>query len=250
MQPGAHYYQRLLANDQREASQVLETHLKDNSLEDLYDTVLIPALNLAEQDRHRNALDDSTVDFITQTTKDLVEEFSLRVDHPGSVGSSAHQGPLATLGDIPGIASADSKKIACLPVRDDADDVVGIMLAQLLDRAGYSAIAIPIGSVDRMLAEAANAEPEIVCLSALPPYAVSHARSIYRRLRMQRPTLKIIIGLWNYPEDPVKAAMEISGGEQNLVCTTLAQIILQVSLASPRATLPQPLASAGAAGAV
>ena len=74
-----------------------------------------------------------------------------------------------------------------------------------------------------MLAEAANAEPEIVCLSALPPYAVSHARSIYRRLRMQRPKVKIIIGLWNYPEDPVKAAMEISGGEQNLVCTTLAQ---------------------------
>ncbi len=247
MQPGAHYYQRLLANDQREASQVLETHLKDTSLEDLYDTVLIPALNLAEQDRHRNALDDSTVDFITQTTKDLVEEFSLRVDHPMSVGSSAHQGPLATLGDIPG---TDSKKIACLPVRDDADEVVGIMLAQLLDRAGYSAMAIPIGSVDGMLAEAANAEPEIVCLSALPPYAVSHARSIYRRLRMQRPKLKIIIGLWNYTEDPVKAAMEISGGEQNLVCTTLAQIILQVSLASPRVTLPQPLASAGATGAV
>src|SRR6202167_1141970 len=250
MQPGAQYYQRVLANDPREASQVLESHLKDTSLEDLYDTVLIPALNLAEQDRHRNALDDSTVDFITQTTKDLVEEFSLRIDNPRSVGSSAHQGPLATLGPIPGSADAVSKKIACLPVRDDADEVVGIMLAQLLDRAGYSAIAIPIGSVDRMLAEAANAEPEIVCLSALPPYAVSHARSIYRRLRMQRPTLKIIIGLWNYPEDPVKAAMEISGGEQNLVCTTLAQIILQVSLASPSATLPQPLASAGAAGAV
>jgi hypothetical protein len=106
-----------------------------------------------------------------------------------------------------------------------------------------------------MLAEAVNAEPEIVCLSALPPYAVSHARSIYRRLRMQRPKLTIIIGLWNYPEDPVKAAIEISGGEQNLICTTLAQTILQASLASgtpkiPRATVPQPLASAGATGSV
>ncbi len=250
MKPGAHYYQRLLANDQREASQVLEAHLKETSLEDLYDTVLIPALNLAEQDRHRNALDDSTVDFITQTTKDLVEEFSLRVDHPRRVGSSAHQGPLATLGDIPGIADGVSRKIACLPVRDDADEVVGIMLAQLLDRAGYSAMAIPIGSVDGMLAEAANADPEIVCLSALPPYAVSHARSIYRRLRMHHPKLKIIIGLWNYPEDPVKAAIEISGGEQNLVCTTLAQMILQASLDSPRAALPQPLVSTGAADAV
>jgi predicted PurR-regulated permease PerM len=232
MQPGAHYYQRLLANDQREASQVLESHLKDTSLEDLYDTVLIPALNLAEQDRHRNALDDSTVDFITQTTKDLVEEFSLREEDPRTLG----------------IVEVVPKKIACLPVRDDADEIVGVMLAQLLDRAGYTAIAIPIGSVSGMLAEAANAEPEIVCLSALPPYAISHARGIYRRLRMQQPKLQIIIGLWNYSEDPVKAATEISGGEQKLVCTTLAQTILQASLASGAPPMPEvrrPLENAG-----
>ena len=231
MQPGAHYYQRLLANDQREATQVLESHLKDTSLEDLYDTVLIPALNLAEQDRHRNALDDSTVDFITQTTKDLVEEFSLREEDPRTLG----------------IGEVVPKKIACIPVRDDADEIVGVMLAQLLDRAGYSAIAIPIGSVNGMLAEAANAEPEIVCLSALPPYAISHARGIYRRLRMQQPKLQIIIGLWNYAEDPVKAATEISGGEQKLVCTTLAQTILQASLASgtPMPEVRRPLENAG-----
>jgi predicted PurR-regulated permease PerM len=234
MEPGAHYYQRLLANDQREASQVLESHLKDTSLEDLYDTVLIPALNLAEQDRHRNALDDSTVDFITQTTKDLVEEFSLREEDPRTLG----------------IGEVVPKKIACLPVRDDADEIVGVMLAQLLDRAGYTAIAIPIGSVSGMLAEAANAEPEIVCLSALPPYAISHARGIYRRLRMQQPKLQIIIGLWNYSEDPVKAATEISGGEQKLVCTTLAQTILQASLASGTPPMPEvrrPLENAGQA---
>ena len=78
MTPEAHYYQRLLANDAHEASRVLETYLKDHSLRELYDAVLIPALNLAEQDRHRNALDEATVAFITQTTKDLVEEMTLR----------------------------------------------------------------------------------------------------------------------------------------------------------------------------
>jgi predicted PurR-regulated permease PerM len=221
MRPEAHYYQRLLANDQREASQVLETHLKGASLESLYDTVLIPALNLSEQDRHRNELDDSTIAFITQTTKDLVEELSLAQDDS----------------QAPEVATARGaeEKIVCLPVRDDADEIVGIMLAQLLERAGYSATAIPIGSVDGMLAEVARTQPEIVCLSALPPYAISHARGIYRRLRAQQPNAKIIIGLWNYTEDPVKAATEISGGEQNMICTTLGQIILQASLASSMA---------------
>ena len=218
MRPEAHYYQRLLANDQREASQVLETHLKGASLESLYDTVLIPALTLSEQDRHRNELDDSTIAFITQTTKDLVEELSLRQDDSKTLEAVAARGA--------------EEKIMCLPVRDDADEIVGIMLAQLLERAGYSATAIPIGSVDGMLAEVARTQPEIVCLSALPPYAISHARGVYRRLRAQQPNTKIIIGLWNYAEDPVKAASEISGGEQQLICTTLGQIILQASLAS------------------
>jgi hypothetical protein len=217
MPPEAHYYQRLLANDQREASQVLETHLKSSSLENLFDTVLIPALNLAEQDRHRNELDDATVTFITQTTKDLIDELSLRRDN--STVDAA-------------VKPTGQEKIMCLPVRDDADEIAGIMLAQLLDRAGYSATPIPIGSVERMLAEVAGADPEVVCLSALPPYAISHARGIYRRLRAQHSRATIIIGLWNYTEDPVKAATEISGGEQNLICTTLAQMTLQAGLAS------------------
>src|SRR6201996_3481642 len=217
MPPEAHYYQRLLANDQREASQVLETHLKSSSLENLFDTVLIPALNLAEQDRHRNELDDATVNFITQTTKDLIDELSLRRDN--------------STADV-AVELTGQEKIMCLPVRDDADEIAGIMLAQLLDRAGYSATPIPIGGVERMLAEVAGADPEVVCLSALPPYAISHARGIYRRLRSQQPRATIIIGLWNYTEDPVKAATEISGGEQNLICTTLAQMTLQAGLAA------------------
>jgi predicted PurR-regulated permease PerM len=218
MQPDAHYYQRLLANDQREASQVLETNLKGSSLETLYDTVLLPALHLAELDRHRNELDDATVSFISQTSKDLVEELGLRQDDSQPVELS--------------IERTAAEKIMCLPVRDDADEIVGIMLAQLLERAGYSAIAVPIGSVEGMLAEVGRTEPGVVCLSALPPYAISHARGIYRRLRVQYPKVKIIVGLWNYTEDPVKAAAEVSGGEQNLVCTTLAQIKLQASLAA------------------
>jgi predicted PurR-regulated permease PerM len=218
MQPDAHYYQRLLANDQREASQVLETNLKGTSLESLYDSVLVPALHLAELDRHRNELDDSTVSFIIQTTKDLVEELGLKQDDSQSTDLSSER--------------AAAERIICLPVRDDADEIVGIMLAQLLERAGYSAIALPIGSVEGMLAEVGRIQPGVVCLSALPPYAISHARGIYRRLRVQYPTVKIIVGLWNYAEDPLKAATEVSGGEQYLICTTLAQIKLQASLAA------------------
>jgi hypothetical protein len=49
--PEVRYYERLLAFDEDEAAEVLETYLKDKSLVELYDSVLIPALALVEWDR-------------------------------------------------------------------------------------------------------------------------------------------------------------------------------------------------------
>ena len=72
--------------------------------------------------------------FITQTTKDLVEELSLRQDESRPADG--------------GVERSLEEKILCLPVRDDADEIVGIMLAELLERAGYTASAIQIGSVE------------------------------------------------------------------------------------------------------
>jgi predicted PurR-regulated permease PerM len=223
MAPEAHYYQRLLANDEHEASRVLETYLKDHSLGELYDAVLVPALTLSEQDRHRNALDEATVTFINQTTRDLVEEMTLRnyVPEPNEADGTSRDSKPSQIADL--------KNITVVPVRDDADEIVGIMLSQLLQRAGYPAKTIPIGTVENMLEEISKTEPSIVCLSALPPYAISHARNLYRRLRMQDPDLKIVTGLWIYSEDPIRAAKEISGGESTQVCTSLAQVTLQIN---------------------
>src|SRR6185295_4908973 len=51
LEADAHLYQRLLALDQAEPRTIVENYLKTNPLIDLYDSVFIPALNLAEQDR-------------------------------------------------------------------------------------------------------------------------------------------------------------------------------------------------------
>lgn len=233
MPPEAQYYQRLLAGDEREARQVLDIYLKDKSLEDLYDSVLVPALSLSEQDRHGNVIDDATVGFIMRTTKDLVEELCLSSQEhrpsdddtkPSSNGKASMSA--AEIHTPPMLAP---RKIAGVPVRDDADEVVAIMLTQLLERAGHFAKMIPLASVTGMLAEVAKAAPDLVCLSALPPYAISYARGAYKSLRAQQPQREIVIGLWDYTGDSAKAAKEISGGELDHVCTTLAEAILDAS---------------------
>ncbi|HWF67027.1 MAG TPA: AI-2E family transporter [Acidobacteriaceae bacterium] len=228
MRPEAHYYQRLLANDEHEAAQVLETHLKENSLESLYDTVLIPALSLSEQDRHRNALDEGTITFINQATRELVDELGLHViesTSPSEEPETKAQ-PDAKAAEEPAAAVRISpKKIACLPVRDNADEIIGVMLSQLLERAGHLADCLPLQSVDQMLAELASMKPDLVYLSALPPYALSHARGVYRKLRSRQPEMPIAIGLWNYSGDPVKVAREISGSDRVQIFTSLAAAV-------------------------
>jgi hypothetical protein len=83
------YYQRLLAADSVEARQILDQYLKEKSLEDLYTSVVIPALGLAEQDRHRNELDEETTDFICQSTREMVEE--LGENSPESLGGEKEE---------------------------------------------------------------------------------------------------------------------------------------------------------------
>jgi hypothetical protein len=67
-------YQRLLASDQNEAIKILAECLKEKPpLEEVYSSVVvIPALSLAERDRHRQELDEETQTFIYQSMRELV----------------------------------------------------------------------------------------------------------------------------------------------------------------------------------
>jgi predicted PurR-regulated permease PerM len=235
MRPEAHYYQRLLASDEQEARQVLEAYLKGKSVGALYDNVLIPALGLFEQDRHRNVLDPETVNFITETVQEQVEDLGLRNDESqaanAATGTSSNESPPPNIADTCATPSFIARKnVLCVAVRDDSDEIVAAMLAQMLRRAGHSVRTVPLGGADRMLEEALKAAPDAVCLSALPPYAMSYARSIYQGLRARQPGLEIVIGLWNYTGDLEKAAKSITGEEGNRISTTVDQVVQRVSL--------------------
>ncbi|MFZ1942377.1 MAG: AI-2E family transporter [Acidobacteriaceae bacterium] len=239
MRPEAHYYQRLLASDAQEAGQVLDSYVKDNSVAAVYDQVMVPALSLFEQDRHRNALDQETVNFITETTKEQVEELGLRSDEPQPanppIDSVPGVSPPMSADKQPAPPSVLAKRVVCVAVRDDSDEIVALMLAQLLGRAGHSAKTIPLGNVDQVVDEVFDARPEVVCLSALPPYAMAYARTLYEGLRARQSNLDIVIGLWNHSGDLAKAAKVITGDQGYPVCVTLAEAVERVSLRNPSA---------------
>ncbi len=78
----ARIYQRLLAMDDQEARAIAEKFLLEHPLEELYDSVLIPALAMAEQDRHKGGLDQAREEFLFLSIKEMIVEFSEKTHEP------------------------------------------------------------------------------------------------------------------------------------------------------------------------
>lgn len=222
--PHQQFYQRLLASDPEEARHVLETYLKEKPLEEVYSDVVIRALSMAEQDRHRDELDGDTQALIYQNIRDLVEEFSEISTAPqtGKDSSASARSGINANGE------PDRTEILCIPARDEADDVIAVMLAQLLEGRGYKAQSVPVGAISEMLERVAESMPQIVCISALPPFAISHARELYRRLRRQAPEMSIAIGLWHLEGDPQKMALRLKMNFSDAVLSKLPEALAYV----------------------
>jgi len=121
--------------------------------------------------------------------------------------------------------STRSLNILCVPARDEADEIVGTMLAQLLQRAGHQAECLEVGSAEHMLAQIPKQKPDIVCISALPPFAIPAVRALYGRMHGQNPNQKIIVGLWHFSGDSTKLARRLALKDDSRAFTTLAEVI-------------------------
>ncbi len=222
LSPHELFYQRLLAKDQDEARNIAEAELQEKSLQALYETVLIPALELSEVDRHSEAIEEPTSEFIRQSTRELIDDLGDRIaEADASVedtdhGNHAPDLRLARFG------------IACLPTRDEADELVGMMLAQLLEHAGHRATYVAIGTVQDMLDQVAQGDYATVCVSALPPFAVGQARSLCKRLRARFPELTIVVGLWGFAGGVLKAQERVGSTCTDAVATSLSEALLQI----------------------
>ncbi len=237
--PEAHYYQRLLAGDQAEAKQVLDEYLKSHSLEEVYDAVLIPALALVEQDRHRDDLESGTEEFIFHSTREFVEELGEKSKEDleaAAAGVPADEDALVST-EEEAAACGPPVRVVCVPARDEADEIVGMMLAQALGRAGCNAEVIAIGTAREMLPQVKEASPGVVCISALPPFALLHARDLYRKVRAVYGTqAPVIIGLWNFSGDAGKAATRLNIGGADRMAKSLAEVVEQACALSKKKT--------------
>jgi predicted PurR-regulated permease PerM len=224
---GQSFYQRLLATDQEEATQIAVGHLKDNSLESVYESILIPALWLAEQDYHVNGLDDDTRRFVLRSTKELVEELGDQVED-GLLTRDAKEAEDRRHGRS---VSRANKRIVCVPSRPGADDLIALMLAQLLRHAGYEVRQMKAQKEEEMSALVSQHDYSIVCVSSLLPFAIAQTRMLCRRLQASNPEVEIILGLWDFEGGAEKGRERLGTGCPGVVTTTLSETLSQIQRA-------------------
>lgn len=216
--PEAHLYQRLLAMDEQESHHVVETFLKQHSLSELYDDVIVPALSLAEQDRHRGSLEDERERYVEQSLFEMIAEL-------GEQDQVARH-PLPASGSRP--------RVLCFPAHDPADEITAAMLAQLLEREGCITLVFPVGpAASEVIRGMAQYSADLVCISSVPPFALSHARALCKRLRAEFPDLKILVGIWGSSTDSEQLSTRLGAHYADAVVNRLAHAVERVRELAP-----------------
>ncbi len=153
--------------------------------------------------------------------RELIEELSERSD----VSSATQEA---------GAPASSRLSIMCVPAKDEADELAGLMLVHLLRKEGYHADVIPIASAGSAFAQLSKSDTDVVVVSALPPLAIIRARTVCRKVRQEYPGVKIALGLWNSAASAEKIKERLGSLCSETIFTTLGQAQSELAtLASP-----------------
>jgi predicted PurR-regulated permease PerM len=232
----ARYYQRLLARDQDEAIDIVETYVNTDGRDSVYDAVLLPALYYAKQDRDRGLLSEGDAQFVGRATREILDVLA----HAAPAPSERDTGDLSV--SDPGDTRV---RILGCPARDEADAVALEMVRHLLDPARYR---IDVSGTGMLTAEVVAwvdlHRPALVCIGALAPGGLSQARHLCKRLRSQYPELKIVVGRWGLHDEKDADRQHLLAAGADCVETTvldtqraLAQVGLTCGHPAPESPL-------------
>ena len=238
----AKLYQRLLAFDEEEVSSHVDEYLKEHPVAELYDQVLVPVLNQSQHDARHGSLGEDRQEFIRQTVRTLVEDLRERPPEalapapPTDTGLDAEsKAAVTTVLAVKALADTRTPpedlplRVLVVPVKTEADETAGIMLGHLLTlgRIGNEVLSAKTLAQEALEAVAARG-PEVVCLSAVRPFAVMQARYLAKRLRTRFPDVKILVGLWDPKRAAVGAHRNLESAPANWVVATLADALKEI----------------------
>jgi predicted PurR-regulated permease PerM len=205
--PDLSFYQRLLARDQDEASEIVQNRLSEMPPDQAFDQLLIPALVYARRDRDRGDLLEDDEEFILQAVAEIGEEAAERLEH-----ESVNEHP-----------PVEGRLLAC-PAHDVEDELALRLLVTALDPKRWKSTVVPTGRLSSDVLLRGDAEvPDVVCIASLPPGALAHTRYLCKRLRARFPEAKIVVGRWGLLSTANDNAGLLRKAGADLVTTSLTE---------------------------
>jgi predicted PurR-regulated permease PerM len=182
----AAFYQRLLAGDLTEATNLAEEFVKTHPVEEIYDELFIPALLSAQSDLNAGELTKED----QLTIIEAIEEIFLDVAAP----LEKHHGPV---GDR---ASGESSLVCVLrlPFNDAVDDVVVAMLkrATAPGQESWSLATFKNGQLDGLL-PSKDTDPGVILLATSVSKNVPGLRGACKAVRELFPEAKVLVACWS-----------------------------------------------------
>lgn len=184
------FYQRLLARDQSEAAELIDSHIKTATAESVYDALLLPALSYAERDRLEHRLSSEEEAAVIEATRELI------ADAAETIARHAEAEPPAAAPDSR-LGPREPLRVLGYAVNGAADEVALAMLAHLLNDLPISMeiTATRMQAVE-LVSVVRDQQFSVLCFADLPPSPSSKTRYLVRRLHTALPQLRIAVGRW------------------------------------------------------
>jgi predicted PurR-regulated permease PerM len=239
------FYQRLVARDQSEAAELIDSHIKNEPPASVYDALLLPALSYAERDRLEHRLSSEEEAAVIDAVRELI------VDAAETIRRHADTEPSAAVTVPSLLGPREPLRILGYAVNGAADEAALAMLAHLLDDLP---IAMEITGMRMQAVELASLVGDrkfsVVCFADLPPSSSSKTRYLVRRLRAALPELRIAVGRWGPSALADESSQILVDAGANHVASLLIESrnYLGGLLEMPRVPIPDTEDAAGVTG--
>jgi predicted PurR-regulated permease PerM/GAF domain-containing protein len=219
LEPSAQFYQRMLSMDRDGLFTAADRYVEQHSLSGFYEDIFVPALLMSEVDRHNGGLAEVRQKFIFETSRELIEELEL----PPPKAKAGKTEPLPP----PNRPGSEGKrvKIVGFPARDEADELVALMLKHLLREQGIEVEVTPSAAPAD---EASGAVPAIAFISALPPGSLGAATRLCRRLTESNADVKVLIGVWSSTASMEELKQRLEAARPDEIVTRLGDAVVQM----------------------
>jgi hypothetical protein len=223
------FFQRLLARDQDEAENLILEHLKADPHDQVFDSMLVPALRSTRDSRSRGEIAESDENAILQSIREIT------LDLGDILGGSSQPG--AERPDLEQSSPRPHDRAAVIfgcPARDDVDFAGLEMLEKLLDADRWRMKLIaPETLTSEFLEMVAQEKPDVICIAAILPGSRAHTRYLCKKLHARFPDLRIIVGRWGAATTDEKETEDLEKAGASGVAATLVETRLQLQSLLP-----------------